>query len=499
MVSGQSVLKNLPPLLKNIAFAIGVSILLLVPIVASRSLQPAPSQATPNAVLPEPTEDINTSPNLPEPTARHTAAPASTPMPSSTIAVAPADLQGLEIRVWHPWGGEGGKTLQALIGEFNATNEWGLSIEVEQFGDHDAQFEAMETALQAGEPPDLVLAYPYQSLAWEAGKKGSVIDLTPYINDPVWGFQPGEIEDYFPLFFEQDLVAGKRIGFPVTRSAQLLYYNTTWASELGFAQAPETPAQFTTQACAAAHANSQDDARDNDSTGGWIISTDYLTVLGWLYAFDSQVVDPGGKAYHLGADEAGEALKFLRDLYEQGCAWLNEDEAGETDFANRLGLFAAGSMTGIARQEDAFADAHSKDNWTVIPFPGPVQPAIVSYGPSFTLLESTPERQLAGWLFLRWLSQPDKQARLAQASGTYPARASALEHLEREPLPQWTAAIDLLPYFHPEPNLRSWRVVRWAVSDAATQLFRWYFSSEQLPATLQLLGETADELQRREP
>jgi hypothetical protein len=36
--------------------------------------------------------------------------------------------------------------------------------------------------------------------------------------------------------------------------------------------------------------------------------------------------------------------------------------------------------------------------------------------------------------------------------------------------------------------------VRWAVSDVGTQVFRSYFVPERIPATLQLLDETAAEL-----
>ena len=39
--------------------------------------------------------------------------------------------------------------------------------------------------------------------------------------------------------------------------------------------------------------------------------------------------------------------------------------------------------------------------------------------------------------------------------------------------------------------------MRWAVSDAATQLFRWYFTMEQLPDTVKLLDRTATELHNR--
>jgi len=91
---------------------------------------------------------------------------------------------------------------------------------------------------------------------------------------------------------------------------------------------------------------------------------------------------------------------------------------------------------------------------------------------------------------------------MVEATGTFPLRISTLEYLRefRPPLSsQWQAALDLLPAARSEPNYRSWNEVRWAVSDAATQLFRWYFTIDQLPATLKLLDRTAAELHKRYP
>jgi hypothetical protein len=52
----------------------------------------------------------------------------------------------------------------------------------------------------------------------------------------------------------------------------------------------------------------------------------------------------------------------------------------------------------------------------------------------------------------------------------------------------------MLPSARSEPPFPSWGTVRWAVSDAATQLFRYYFTARQVPELLKLLDQTAAEL-----
>jgi len=420
----------------------------------------------------------------------------------SQLGVSADDLQDTHIRFWHTWNGPAGDVIERLTNEFNTSNDWGITVEAHNLDNLDTLYNEVAAALQNASQPDLVAAYNYQALSWEADTQ-ILVTLDDYVNDPIYGFSQREIDDFYPVFWAQDRSGRRRIGVPALRSAQLIYYNSTWGRELGFPDPPATTANFKRQACAAAQANQQDEDPTNDQTGGWIISTNYAAVLGWLSAFDSQIVQPTQRGYLFDTPESAQAFTFLRELFEDGCAWTGEESFLPDDaFARRQALFAAGSLTNIRFQEDVFADLKSKDEWTVIPFPAANDaPAITVYGPSFEILRSTPEKQLASWLFIKWLTAPQNQARLIEASGHYPLRASVLEHLnpDRPPLPQWSAAVELLAYARPEPNFASWRVVRWVVSDVATQLFRWYFTLEQLPQTLELMEETAAELHNKFP
>jgi ABC-type glycerol-3-phosphate transport system substrate-binding protein len=159
-----------------------------------------------------------------------------------------------------------------------------------------------------------------------------------------------------------------------------------------------------------------------------------------------------------------------------------------------------GSTAGIPLQEGVFADLESRDEWTVLPFLGPGgRQNIEVYGPSFFVLRSSPKEQLAAWLLVRWLVSPQNQARLAQANAWLPVRDAGLKAMDRLPAtyPQWAAAASLLAEaattVGSEPPYRSWRTVRWALSDATTQLFRYYFTIDQVSQLVELLERTASE------
>lgn len=424
----------------------------------------------------------------------------ATPRPAPTLGVDPEALRGQTIRFWHPWSGATAQALQDSIERFNAGNEYGIAVQAESHGNFDDLYTAVETAIQSGEQPQLTVGYNYQIRNWAT--LGQVVNLDNYIADPQWGLSEAEQADFIPVIWEQDLVEGGRIGLPAQRSAQVMVYNQSWAEEMGYAVPPETPQEFKEQACAAAQAKDIDDDPANNSRGGWVINTAPAAFLTWLYAFDSQVLAPGEASYHFDTPESEVALDFLKDLYDAGCAWEDNDEYPLPEFANRQALFATLPLSDLPSLAAELARAENKDQWAVIGFPADqAQPLITVYGPSFAMLGASPEEQLASWLLIKWLASPEEQARLITASGTFPTRTTVSDLLKPYGAthPQWAQAKALLPTARTEPNLASWSVVRWSLGDVATQVFRYYFTPDRIPATLALLDETAAELHARFP
>jgi multiple sugar transport system substrate-binding protein len=429
--------------------------------------------------------------------------PSATPMPTQTVAV--NRLTGLTIQFWHPWSGETGQMIQQLVEEYNLTNELGIQVETVNPGSAENLNGQMQEALKIDQVPDLVAAYAFQAQEWDATHP--LVDFSPYLNDPTWGLKPEEQADFYPVFWESGKLGEKRQAIPALGSGQLLYYNQTWAEQLGFTDPPATLEQFELQACAAALANKQDDSKDKDGSGGLILSTGYSPMLGWLQAFGAKFYDPAkttGKSspYNFASPQAAKAFTFLRSLYDKGCAWLPDEPYPEQDFASRRGLFAVNSVTNLPYQAEVMQREGNADHWTVLPFPSPDgQPVIDAYGPALEVFSSTPERQLAAWLFARWLLSPQNQARLAGAAHAYPVRKEALALMNdsQASQPQWARAQQLLKYALAEPTARSWKTVRWALSDAATQLFRSYFTIDKVPELVKLLNQTAADLHSNPP
>jgi ABC-type glycerol-3-phosphate transport system substrate-binding protein len=411
--------------------------------------------------------------------------------------VAPQDLRGLKLTFWHPWSGDAGSALAELVGEFNAQNEWGIQVNSIYKGNFDDLFNQVITATHSASVPDLTLAYSYQAQAYDAS--APLVDLNLYLQDPHWGLSAAQLAGMDPVFMESGLSGTKRLGFPALRNAEVLFYNQSWARQLGFGQSPSTPDEFQRQACAAQQANLKDSQSGNDHTGGWVVSTDYPGILGWMYANGAQIYQPGD-GYQFNTLQVTQAFRFLRGLYDDGCAWLSEAQTPESDFAARRALFATGGLDTIPAIAGALDLAQNSDQWSVLPFPSSQgQPAIDVYGPDYVILAKQPAKALGAWLFIRWMSEAHNQARFAQASNSLPLSQDALREAQNlaGSYPAWLAALKLIPYAHAEPTLPSWSTVRWAVGDAGTQIFRYYFTIDQVPALVKLLDDTAAELNAR--
>ena len=389
--------------------------------------------------------------------------------------------------------------MNGLVSEFNASNAYGITVDSAYQGNYNQLYERVLDAGSTGDPPNIAVGYNYEILSWnDVG--GGTLDLNRYVDDPEWGLSSQEQADFYAIFWTQDVEDGFRLGLPAQRFAQLMYYNLSWAEELGFEAAPQTPQEFKLRACAAARANNRDDDPDNNGTGGWVTNTSPSAILSWMYAFGSEAIDSAGTGYDFDTPQTRAALAFLKDLYDSGCAWQTDGDHAEEEFASRQALFVAASIADLPEQKKALDQAGNQDDWTLIAFPSPArQPVIDVYGPAFAVFKSSPQEQLASWVFLKWFLSPEVQARWVPAGHTYPLRASTAQLLEdfASAHSQWAGAQDLLPFAKTEPGFQSWSVVRWAVGDVGTQTFRSYFTPDRIPATVELLDETASELHQR--
>ncbi|MEP6896142.1 MAG: extracellular solute-binding protein, partial [Chloroflexota bacterium] len=417
----------------------------------------------------------------------------NTPTPTvSKLNVKKEALRGVQVKVWHPWFGAQASLFESQVAQFNKTNEWGIVVSAEGKENYSELYAQTTNALKNASNPQVVIALPEYALGW--GDK--VIDLNTYLNDPDYGMSALEISDFANAVWLQDEVDGKRYGVPAQRTARFILYNQSWARELGFLAPPKTSADFEQQACAAHAALGKDADPNNDALGGWLIDTDAMTALSWMLAFNGGAQEEKGYRFLTPGNIA--SFKYLKLLQQKSCAWIPSSDSPVYDrFAARQALFSTGDLEDLIAQSRAFLTAGSKDEWTVLPFPGTEQQALVVYGSSFVMFESDDTTQLASWLFMRWMLAPDIQGRSVQSTGLFPLRSSTMDQLTSYGAdhPQWAEAVKLLPGAKITPQLASWRLVRLMLGDGFSDMFDTIrhpdITDGQVPVILKQMDDTA--------
>ena len=445
-------------------------------------LTPVGSQLTPAVTSTQ-------SPELTRPPAK-TPTPKVSPTPTPAWLVPDQKLNGVTVTFWHPWTGDTAVAVDKLVAEFNRTNEKGITVQSMALGSAGLLSEQIPTALSTGMLPDVVVAPMEDLLTWRS-QGAALVDLNPYLNDAEWGLSPEQVAEIPTTIWAQEAVDGQRLGLPAQRTTQVLFYNQTWARELGFNAPPTTPTAFKEQVCAAAIALNNDRWADNNGMGGWVWDADAETIWTWLVAFGANPLPASAdQPYRFDVPESVSAFTFLKSMVDEGCAWKSRYPLPYEQFAGRQALIYAGSLTDIAAQQRVQELKKSTDTWLVIPFPSPSgQPVTVISGPAYAIFQTAPAEQLAAWIFVRWLAEPSRQAALAQAAGAYPlsSTASQLMSAYADDLPQWETTQDWLNWAQPAPGLASWSTARHILEDAAWQVIQPTITTDQIPAVMQEL------------
>jgi multiple sugar transport system substrate-binding protein/sn-glycerol 3-phosphate transport system substrate-binding protein len=397
------------------------------------------------------------------------ATPTPVPTPPPTEEVKPSvDPTGQTVSFWHVWGtGLPNETMLAIVDDFNTTNEWDITVEAVDQGKYSNLEDSFNAAIQSGDLPDLVTGYTNAMANWYA--VDAVVDLTPYVEDPFFGLT----DDDWAAYYEGAITGGKApdgtfFAYPISQSANVIFYNSQWAKELGFENPPTNYAEFKEQACAATEANNSDTTPDNDGTGGFVLYTGASNVASFVFANGGDMLNADGTGYDFADQTVVDVAEFWKDIWDAKCAYPTESYPNP-EFATRKALFTISSTAGLPYQLAAFdAEDAIKDEWTLIPFPGKDGGQSVDlFGQYVAIAKTNPEKMMATWVFLKYLTSPEVQAKWIEGSAYYPTRSDTLDYLDAyvEANPIWSIGLSFLQYGAAEPAWPSWTSVRRTVGD----------------------------------
>jgi multiple sugar transport system substrate-binding protein len=403
-------------------------------------------------------------------------------------------FEGVTVQFWHVYSDAPGEALQALVDEFNDINPYGILVEAFNQGNYGDVEDKINAGIQSGDLPDVVMAYTNALADWYS--VGFIADLNPYIGDPDYGLTADQLADLYPHLKEAGSTKdGAWIAYPMTQSANVLVYNFTWAEELGFDIPPANSAELKELVCAAAAENTALGG-DFAGTGGIVYFPSATNWLHWLYAFGGNELNDAGDAYDFTSQEAVDTSMYILDLKSEGCAWQTESYPNPEQ-GQRKALITMSSTAGAPYYAAAFEDAGNEDEWGWIAAPGPDGTlAVNAFQQMLGVVPSTPQREMASWLFVKWLTSPEIQARWIPASGYYGTQYSteALMADYAAENPVWASGVELAAIGPSEPQtFPAWSSVRRTLNDFAAELYN-ATSQAEVEEILARLTQTANDL-----
>ncbi len=372
---------------------------------------PAPTQAPAPTAAPAPTK-------APEPTKVVVNNP-----PKTAAEVEAIDLKGKNVTVtyWHNRPQADQDFLQGMLDEFNKSNPYGITAKAEIAGaSYNDLYNKVNAAIAAGQPPEISLAYQNQAAFYRG--QGAVIDLNPFMQSKTYGLSDADLKDYFQAFLDSDAnpqYKGERLGFPTQRSMDVIYYNVDWLQKLGYSAPPTDWKTFEEIACKAVD--------KTNKKAGWAYQHDASNFAAVVFGFGGRILAADGQSYVFNSDAALQATQMLQRMFANGCIIevpASESNGQQNRFGNGDVLFAMGSSSGLPFYSDAVSKG-GKFKWDIAMPPFNGKPVINLYGASVSIYKTTPEKELAAWLVIKFLGEKAQTTRWAVQTGYLPVRLSA--------------------------------------------------------------------------
>lgn len=337
------------------------------------------------------------------------------------------------LTVWHVYGGQTDSPLNDLIEEFNKTvgAREGIKLQVTVVSNtnniHDAVLRAAGDEPGTTGLPDMFISYPKTVLAMP--DSDILVDYRDYFSDE-------ELSAYIPAFLEEGGINGRLVAFPVAKSTEIMFIDKTLFDRF---------------------------AADTGVTLGQLDTWEGLFELSKEYYqwTDAQTPDvPGdGKAffvhdYHfnyfqVGVESLGEDFfqeneiaygKAFSKVWEtyadaavQGGVWLNEGYATEPLRTGETIVSVASSASVLYYEDIVTYSDNRSEPIEVIARPVPCfengQRLVMQRGAGFCTVKSTPERERAAAVFLKWLTEPEINVRFVTSVGYMPVTDAAFEVL----------------------------------------------------------------------
>ncbi|WP_410770530.1 ABC transporter substrate-binding protein [Fontibacillus sp. BL9] len=341
---------------------------------------------------------------------------------------------------WHSMGGELGKAADQLVTDFNASQD---TVEVEAIyqGTYDESLNKMKASMDSKTGPSLIQVY-------EIGSRfmidsGAITPVQNFIDEE--GYDVSQLEENIAGYYTFD---GKQYSMPFNTSNPILYYNKDLFKAAGL-NPDKAPATYEEVAQAAGSLAKQG-APVSFAIYGWFMEQ-FFANQGAEYVNNGNGRTAPTEASLVNADAGVQTLDWWKGLIDSKAAinlGRKTDDTKKAFLAGQISmtLDSTASLRGIV---DGVGDKFEVGT-AFLPRPeGADNGGVVVGGASLWILNNKPEaEQKAAWEFIKFLAEPQTQAKWHIATGYFPITKKAYdEQIVKDNLakyPQFQTAIDQL-------------------------------------------------------
>lgn len=325
------------------------------------------------------------------------------------------------IDYWHRSSGDTIQEWEKLAAAFN--QEYTDRVQVTPIAQGDIQElnQKVRAAAAGGGLPGALMADDYDVTEYAAN--GILVPFDSYVNDLTNGLTAEEQADFLPSQFNRhklDIYGGKRMAFPQGFSAFTCFWNVTALQKAGFDGPPKTWQEFPDHVRAVAAAN--------PGMVGWNIGGGGDRFISCLLTYGVQWLAADGKSSNFDRPEALDIMTWWKALADEKLLAVLPEGASDSFTAGKSIYFmdSSGNTDQFNRDITAFQFDCG------LPPQGANNPTPVTetYGPVNVLPKTDEAKQLAGWLWLKWLTTPSPMAQWVQSTNYFPSRRSVADSPE---------------------------------------------------------------------
>ncbi|MHB8578094.1 MAG: ABC transporter substrate-binding protein [Dehalococcoidia bacterium] len=392
------------------------------------------------------------------------AAAAGTGSPVDSVTIS----KPVTIEFWHVQpNGPNGDKLNALIKDFQAKNP-NITVNAQYVGNYTALTQKIQTGIAGGQLPDLANAYENDVSSYQDANV--LIPLDDYVKSKTYGLAKDDYADILQGYRYDSFYANlgnKMFSFPFTKSVEMMFYNADALKAAGISGPPQTWDDF----IKAGKAFTKPELR------AWAMGTNVDFFFQGVLSRGGQLISDDYKKWLFNSQQAQDNLAVWQQALKEGWGYpVAKAFDDQVDFGNGKAVFTFSSSAGLPYYQKA-VDKGGKFTWsaTTPPHAAGRDPLTIMYGGNVAVFKSTPEKQLAAWLFIKYFTSKEVNPDWASTSGYLPIRASGLQD------PRIQAAIKKVPAYAeavkaqnvgvPGPPIAAVAATRQHVTDMEVALF----------------------------